>query len=234
LIPSVFTSVRRLQSRQYALCAGGSIIAHAGLFACLLAQPASNVQVNGLNGVDTQPVVEVSLVKAMPTPDTAQEKPDIPVKPQRDRIVRPTPRQPGEAPAAIIRTRTTTVGTEGATRPLTGDPAKTMAAPTPAQAQSAAAIGLDYQRRLLKHIEPFRLYPDGASRRGVGGVVDLMFELDRAGRVLKVWVVHSSGSDDLDSAAVATVERAAPLPPIPSELPNQITVRLPVAFTNNG
>lgn len=108
------------------------------------------------------------------------------------------------------------------------------AAPAPQAGADASAAGSDYQRRLLAHIEPFRRYPDDAGQDGVRGVVELAFQIDRVGGVSNVWIAKSSGSASLDAAAVATVRRAAPLPPIPSELPDTLIVQLPVAFSAPG
>ncbi len=104
-----------------------------------------------------------------------------------------------------------------------------------AQASGAvAAIGSDYQRQLLAHIEPYRRYPDDAGQAGVGGVVRLAFQIDRSGGVQGVWISRSSGSASLDAAAVATVRRAEPLPAIPAGLPDTLVVELPVAFSAPG
>lgn len=99
------------------------------------------------------------------------------------------------------------------------------------QAGNAGAVGSDYQRRLLAHIEPFKRYPADA---GANGIVQLVFEINRDGGVLGVWVAKSSGSAVLDAAAVDMVRRSQPVPAIPDGLPDLLTVRLPVAFSEHG
>ena len=93
------------------------------------------------------------------------------------------------------------------------------------------AVGSEYQRRLLAHIESFKHYPGGVSARGV---VQLVFEINRAGGILGIWVVKSSGIGVLDTAAVDTVRRAQPVPSIPPGLPDLLTVPVSVAFDAEG
>lgn len=97
---------------------------------------------------------------------------------------------------------------------------------------AAEALRDDYQRRLMAHIESFKRYPPG--QPGAHGVVQLVFEIDRGGGVLGVWVVKSSGLGILDAAAVDTVRRAQPVPSIPQELPALLTVPLAVVFDEHG
>lgn len=52
----------------------------------------------------------------------------------------------------------------------------------------------------------------------------------RDGMVTDVWVKASSGFNALDLAAVDTIRNAQPLPRIPSELPDQLNISMPVAF----
>lgn len=226
--------MRQLRGRWYTLCVSGSLLLHAGVAAWFLARPAPSIRVDGFDDVQMQPAVEVSLVRNLPQPDAPAENLEPETKPQPERPARPRPQAPGDARIAAIQVRPADTGPQGAAPNAADDLAKAAASQSQPRLQSNPTIGLDYQRRLLEYIQPYRQYPEAATRAGVRGVVDLVFELDRGGRVLKVWVVRSSGSDILDTAAVATLQRAAPLPPIPPELPNQVTVRLPVAFTGNG
>jgi protein TonB len=83
---------------------------------------------------------------------------------------------------------------------------------------------------LLSHIARFRRYPEDARRQGVKGVVTVLFAMHRDGSVSGVWVRTTSGNLELDTAAIDTIHRAAPLPAIPSELPDNLNVLIPVAF----
>jgi protein TonB len=63
--------------------------------------------------------------------------------------------------------------------------------------------------------------------------VDIQFVMSRNGRLRSAWILASSGYAALDREAIATIQRAQPLPAIPAELPEQLTVTLPVAFHSN-
>ncbi|MBK8085661.1 MAG: TonB family protein [Devosia sp.] len=54
-------------------------------------------------------------------------------------------------------------------------------------------------------------YP--ARARGARGEVEVRFTVDAGGQVIKLALARSSGNADLDAAALAAVERAAPFPP---------------------
>lgn len=55
--------------------------------------------------------------------------------------------------------------------------------------------------------------------------------MDRAGRVLAVTLVHSSGSALLDEEATALVRRAEPLPRLPDEVASAtLTLTVPISF----
>jgi protein TonB len=105
------------------------------------------------------------------------------------------------------------------------EPANTgQAQPTP----SGAAFR--FQRQLLAHIERYRRYPDAARRDGLQGTVLVVFAMRRDGSLVQVGVKSSSGRPVLDREALETLRRAQPLPPIPADMPEQLTILLPVAF----
>ena len=91
-------------------------------------------------------------------------------------------------------------------------------------------ISPKFQRLLLAHIERYRRYPDAARFDGMQGTVQVLFVMRRDGSVLDVRVKSSSGRAVLDNEAIETIRRAQPLPLIPSELPDQLNILLPVAF----
>ncbi|WP_245968232.1 energy transducer TonB [Hephaestia caeni] len=87
-------------------------------------------------------------------------------------------------------------------------------------AAATTAADLDeYQRRLYEVVARHSRYPSEAKRLRLAGVTYLAFRLDRRGKVLESWVQRSSGSEMLDNAALAALDRAQPLPPIPPSLP---------------
>jgi periplasmic protein TonB len=94
----------------------------------------------------------------------------------------------------------------------------------------ASDLALKFQQALLRHIARFQRYPLWARQNGLKGTVQVLFLLRRDGTVLDAWVQSTSGEVGLDREAIETVRRAEPLPVIPTELPDQIRVLLPVDF----
>lgn len=84
-----------------------------------------------------------------------------------------------------------------------------------ADAGSGNAAVSNYPGRVARKLQAALRYPPAAARRGITGEARVHFVVDAGGRVRDVRLVASSGSDLLDRAAVETVRRAAPLPPIP-------------------
>lgn len=69
-----------------------------------------------------------------------------------------------------------------------------------------------YRGKLFNHIAVKKVNP----RTTVTGTAKVKFSFDPAtGQLLSHEIVESSGSDALDKAALASVERAAPFPPVP-------------------
>lgn len=107
------------------------------------------------------------------------------------------------------------------------------APPAPALPPAAQAGGIhsdSWQARVLARLENYRSYPPGARARREQGVAQLQLRVDRQGRVLSARLQRSSGHGELDQAALATVRRAQPLPPIPPELPAELELLVPVEF----
>jgi protein TonB len=64
------------------------------------------------------------------------------------------------------------------------------------------------------------------------GTVQLRFAMDRAGHVIAASVAQSSGVAELDAEALAMIQRAQPLPPIPSDMPqDRLELIIPIEFT---
>lgn len=100
------------------------------------------------------------------------------------------------------------------------------ASATPAQSQGRS----DFRQRLFDHIERFVAYPSDVRTDGVYGTAEVLFRMDRNGKVLGVWLRRTSGFQALDAAAIAAIWRAQPLPPIPADLPDTLDIAAPVQF----
>ena len=87
-----------------------------------------------------------------------------------------------------------------------------------------------FRQQLLRHIARFQRYPSSTHGRAERNV-QVLFRMRRDGSLLDAWVSSSSGDVILDGEAIATLHRAEPLPSIPGELPGELRILLPIAFS---
>ena len=119
--------------------------------------------------------------------------------------------------------------------PMTGPAAAPGTAPAvamaePQRAAPDAEVVAAWRAALSAWVEQNRRYPPLARFRQEEGVVQLRFELDAGGRVLRVEMQRESGSAALDAAAVALLTGAT-LPAPPRELaPGLRVVTLPIRY----
>lgn len=114
-------------------------------------------------------------------------------------------------------------------------PASFGTAPQAAQGGIAAGAlagtsAMTYRDLLLAHIARFRRYPSEAHRDRLEGSVEVGFTLNRDGSVNRAWIVSSSGQQIFDREALSAVQRAVPMPAIPSDLPASLDISLPIDF----
>lgn len=102
---------------------------------------------------------------------------------------------------------------------------------TVAPPSESAARKANYEAQLLAWIVQHKRYPRRARRRGLEGVVEVMFRLDRKGRVVQSQVDRSSGHDLLDEAVIQLLDRASPMPLPPEQYSKRsLEFRIPIAF----
>ena len=82
-----------------------------------------------------------------------------------------------------------------------------------------------YMGEVAKKLQRSKVNP----RSSQTGTVILGFTLDPRGEILSRTIVQSSGSKLLDEAAMASLERAAPFPPMPGEV-SRPSLELQVPF----
>lgn len=105
------------------------------------------------------------------------------------------------------------------------------AAPSPGASSHNPNALPNWKSELVARLERVKRYPAEAQSRGEQGVAQLAFSVDRGGGVHNARIVRSSGSSALDSATLALVERAAPLPPPPPEVAGaQIAISVPIRY----
>ncbi len=81
-----------------------------------------------------------------------------------------------------------------------------------------------YFTSLRKSIELVWVYPTDAARRGMQGKVEVVFVINKDGRVGRIRIVKSSGYDILDQSIIETLKLASPYAPLPESFGKKIVV----------
>jgi TonB family protein len=106
-------------------------------------------------------------------------------------------------------------------------------AAAPASTQQASGGSNSWEGKILARLERFRRYPTASRMRGDEGVAYLRIKINREGQVLAAKLERSSGVPALDRAALEALERAAPLPRIPPERPDEAELLVPFEYFIN-
>lgn len=77
---------------------------------------------------------------------------------------------------------------------------------------------LPYLERLKRRVSNVWRYPQEAGELGLGGEVELIFTVNKAGSLTSLRLVHGSGFPVLDKEALRAIQAAAPFDPFPPEL----------------
>ncbi|MGI4802113.1 MAG: energy transducer TonB [Janthinobacterium lividum] len=169
-----------------------------------------------------------------PTPPVAAEV-ELPVPPPPP-PPRPQPKPKPKPPVRRVERQAappTDDTIERPIQPVAPAPAPVQAAPQASSRPPAPATSIPASWRgdLLGRLQRAKRYPDLARSRGDQGVATVSFTMDRAGRVLAVTLIRSSGSSLLDEEATALVRRAEPLPRLPEEITGAtLTLTVPISF----
>jgi TonB family protein len=113
---------------------------------------------------------------------------------------------------------------------VVANPTPAAAAPEGGRNDELAQITQAYRQTLTARLERARAYPQKLLLAGRSGEGLIWFRIDRTGRLIEAVVEGSTGSNGLDRAAMRIVRRAAPFPPIPAQLPDELTITLPLSF----
>lgn len=179
---------------------------------------------------------------AKPIEAKSSARAEAPATPVREEIVPPMP--PVREP---IRETQEKQPPRHAARPPAPEKSAPSRAASPSRAAAANSTGTSgaggttdaggraavssYFARIQAHLLRHRVYPPEARASGVTGVAQVIFSLSRDGRVLSVSLARGSGHRVLDQAALDMVRRAAPYPPIPSEIAaSRLEMGAPVRF----
>jgi protein TonB len=162
-----------------------------------------------------------------PQPEKPIEKIELPPDPKTEPVVAVTPppkieppkeKKPKQKHASLASAPTR--ADQQADRP---------AAPMPGLSSRSSDAVPNWKTQLLAKLERSKRYPSEA--RGDQGTAQLAFSVDRQGGVHNARITRSSGSSALDHETLALVQRAAPLPPPPPEVPGaQIPITVPIRY----
>lgn len=105
-------------------------------------------------------------------------------------------------------------------------------APAPGLSRVSHSIGqIDWRDALLSHVQRHTRYPPLLQGRRAEGVAYVRIAMNCRGMVLEQSLYRKSGHRDLDAEAMATIQRAQPLP-APSEAPNdRVELVVPIHFS---
>jgi protein TonB len=91
---------------------------------------------------------------------------------------------------------------------------------------------LRYEQKLSGWINQYKVYPEDAFKRGIGGNVVLRIRIDRSGYIKFILIQESSGYDVLDQAVIDAAKKANPVPLVPTDYPGGqlLEFLIPVKF----
>lgn len=184
------------------------------------------------------PPVAIPLPVPVPPPPPVFPKPPEPepelIKEPEPEIVPPKPEvvlQPKPKPKPVQKKVEAPPQPELPPMPAPPVPAQQVQAPPMPVPVAAPSVTPTYEGQVIALLNRHKRYPRAALVRGLQGVPVVRFKVDREGKLLSVALEHSCGHRLLDEEIVATVQRAAPLPPFPADMtqPQQEFV-VPVRF----
>jgi protein TonB len=163
----------------------------------------------------------------------------VQITPEKRKIVEEVTPLPKMAVPAIVTAPLPEVTIQTATpppvvaQPPVATPALPMAVPVP---QKAAGETHDsYLGRVLARLNRFKQYPRAARQARIEGVVMLHFVMDADGKVTNFEIAKSSGRPVLDAEALALIQRAQPLPALPTDFPTRtLDAVVPIEFSLNN
>lgn len=159
--------------------------------------------------VPTLPIYEFS-IPPVPEPPPTPTARDFAKPPATRPVQRTHPLPPRPAPPAQQR-------------PAAEAPASIPAPlPGPNPADQFAGQGRqrnDYLSRVFRQLERYRVYPASARANNLGGRVVTRVTIRRDGGLIDVRIDTSSGVPVIDQAELEAIRRAAPFPPVPSNMP---------------
>ncbi len=96
---------------------------------------------------------------------------------------------------------------------------------------SNAEVKARYEQTISLWIQKFKLYPDSARANSIQGKTIIRIRIDRFGNIRYSALEDTTGSNELDRAALDMVRRANPVPAVPDSYPGEMfEFLIPVKF----
>jgi protein TonB len=164
--------------------------------------------------------IEQKVVELAPLPDVPPAKPQPPEPVAAAPTPQPVPPEasptPAPAPQATQAIQTAALSGDTGQGGNTKFDAAGIGNATPGGGLPGDYGG--YNAVLSAWLQQHHEFPARAQRRKMYGETKVRFTIDRGGNLLDYEVVDSSGYKILDEAALETLKRASPMPPMPVEL----------------
>ncbi|EAZ97706.1 energy transducer TonB [Marinobacter sp. ELB17] len=187
--------------------------------------------------------IRITLADQAPEPESAAQPAGVPApRPEPKKQPEPSPKEPAPKfdpmpepePAESASKPVAKTNTKPAGKTVARQSEKTAksAEPTKKQLRAGASQKTDnYLSKLVRHLSAYRDYPRRARRLGLQGTPLVVFEFDRAGRLLNYRLLQGSSHRILDDAALNMLKLASPFPPVPDDMTSEtFRFQLPVAF----
>ncbi len=159
-------------------------------------------------------------VKAAPQP--------VALKPDAALLTEPAAQPETDSASAVAATVTPAVTDTTTTASMTAiEPS-----PTTRFTGAPARNTRSYYGQIAGWIDANKEYPVAAKKDKEQGTVVVSFTIDRNGQLLSSAIKKSSGFPQLDQAALATLTRAAPFPPIPDFIgKDTLSIAVPIDYS---
>lgn len=152
--------------------------------------------------------VNLTLITPPPEPEKIIEKPLQKTQPAKSEKSIEPPRVVTPVEAAPAMTKDQPVVPVAPITPPKEITAPAHVEPQPQRVSNGVAEGA-FAQDVRSRIERKKIYPDTARDLGMSGEVEILYELDRSGNLLKAEIVSSSGFKLLDQAALRAVKSAS-------------------------